>query len=115
MHHRFFRDSFVGRAIYHLSKHKYFKHQEEEEGYIVPSKYLGERKYLYIDSTLSGEKEVNDKNKGSRYQVVVDWDGPDDPENPYNWPLYQKLFFVLEIFFFYFFCLHGFCYLYSRH
>lgn len=30
-------------------------------------------------------------------QIIVDWDGPDDPENPYNWPLFWKVFFVLEI------------------
>lgn len=21
---------------------------------------------------------------------LVDWDGPDDPENPFNWPSYKK-------------------------
>lgn len=30
-------------------------------------------------------------------QIIVEWDGPDDPENPYNWPLYQKVFFMFEI------------------
>lgn len=29
--------------------------------------------------------------------IYVDWDGEDDPENPYNWPLWQKLVFVFEI------------------
>ena len=22
----------------------------------------------------------------------LDWDAPDDPENPYNWPLWQRIF-----------------------
>ena len=36
----FIRDSFGGRLIYHLSKHKYFKYPEEEEDYVIPDKYL---------------------------------------------------------------------------
>lgn len=23
-------------------------------------------------------------------ETFVDWDGPDDPENPFNWPLWRK-------------------------
>lgn len=99
MHYRFFRDSFVGRTIYHLSKHKYFKHKEEEEGFIAPSKYFGEGKELQTDSSSSDDKEgVSDTPQTENSeQIIVDWDGPDDPENPYNWPLYQKVFFILEI------------------
>lgn len=29
--------------------------------------------------------------------VKVDWDGPNDPENPKNWPSGQKLFFLVQM------------------
>ncbi len=25
---------------------------------------------------------------------VTDWDGPDDPDNPFNWPLWQRVYHV---------------------
>lgn len=31
---------------------------------------------------MISEKEANPD--------LVDWDGPDDPENPFNWPSYKK-------------------------
>lgn len=37
-----------------------------------------------------------DPEKG-RDVTVVDWDGPDDPENPLNWSLNKKLFVTFEI------------------
>ncbi|KAL6452939.1 MDR1 Multidrug resistance protein 1 [Candida maltosa Xu316] len=84
MHYRFFRDSFVGRTIYHLSQHKYFKHKEEEKDYVVPEKYLPDFKEVPT-ITNAGDK------------VMVTWDGDDDPENPLNWPFYQKAFFIFQI------------------
>ncbi len=35
------------------------------------------------DTDLSNPIELKDPN-------VVDWDGPDDPENPLNWPASRK-------------------------
>lgn len=100
MHYRFLRDSFVGRTIYHLSKHKYLKHHEEDPEFLVPSKYYGEGKEAHSDGSVSDVKEVldgSDETIRISDQIIVDWDGPDDPENPYNWPLYQKIFFMFEI------------------
>ncbi|KAK6455536.1 multidrug resistance protein 7 [Scheffersomyces xylosifermentans] len=111
MHYRFVRDSFWGRLIYHLSKHKYFSHKEEHPDYIVPEKYINDLKQRDFDkesmevadgddvsssgSSNSGTIEV----KAVSEKIVVDWDGEDDPENPYNWPFYQKAFFIFEIVF----------------
>ncbi|KAF2794387.1 MFS general substrate transporter [Melanomma pulvis-pyrius CBS 109.77] len=36
------------------------------------------------NTTLDNEKETKDPN-------IVDWDGPDDPENPMNWPTTKKV------------------------
>lgn len=89
MHYRFIRDSFAGRVIYHASKHKYFAHKEEQPGYVPDDKYLN-------SSTESISKESDSSNPESGY-IIVDWDGPDDPENPFNWPIYHKVFFIAEI------------------
>lgn len=57
------------------------------------------------DTSVSGEEMDTDNQK-----VVVDWDSPDDPENPMNWPTRQKVSiicvvttnrFVTYVFFFY--------------
>ncbi|EEH16437.2 hypothetical protein PABG_06524 [Paracoccidioides brasiliensis Pb03] len=40
--------------------------------------------------TSESDGEVSDLNK-------VDWDGPDDPMNPYNWPMTKKTSIVLNI------------------
>ncbi|KGM91529.1 uncharacterized protein PADG_12387 [Paracoccidioides brasiliensis Pb18] len=40
--------------------------------------------------TSETDGEVSDLNK-------VDWDGPDDPMNPYNWPMTKKTSIVLNI------------------
>ena len=76
------------------------KHKEEDPEFIVPSKYYGEDKEATSDGSVSDLKEVldgSDETIRNSDQIIVDWDGPDDPENPYNWPLYQKMFFMFEI------------------
>ncbi|GEQ67881.1 hypothetical protein JCM33374_g1547 [Metschnikowia sp. JCM 33374] len=31
------------------------------------------------------------------HRIIVTWDGEDDPENPYNWPLLYKVLFITKI------------------
>ena len=115
VHRRFIRDSFWGRLAYHLSGHKILKHNEEEADYVIPEKYLvgygaqaNEGQGSSSDaSSVSTEKGANGEAntpvdpssspEEKSEQIIVDWDGPDDPENPQNWPLYQKIFFAFEI------------------
>ncbi|RLV88038.1 Multidrug resistance protein 1 [Meyerozyma sp. JA9] len=109
MNSRFIRDSFWGRTVYHLSGHKYFNHREEQPEYEVPAKYLagGEKNEFTVtqeaqDSSLSSNSSsstiiANSNIKDEDSLIVVDWDGPDDPENPYNWPLLSKVIFASEI------------------
>ncbi|EMG49492.1 MDR1 Multidrug resistance protein 1 [Candida maltosa Xu316] len=76
----FLRDSFIGRLTYHLSQHKFFSYPEEYPYYVVPKNYLS---------------EISDRD--SDKQIIVTWDGDNDPENPKNWPFYQKAFFIIQI------------------
>ncbi|KAI3624874.1 hypothetical protein CBS14141_003302 [Malassezia furfur] len=32
-------------------------------------------------------------------EIIVDWYGDDDPENPYNWPFYYKIYVNVQLFF----------------
>ncbi|EDK40950.2 hypothetical protein PGUG_05048 [Meyerozyma guilliermondii ATCC 6260] len=112
MNSQFIRDSFWGRIVYHLSGHKYFNHREEQPDYEIPTKYLsGSEKNEFTvtqESQESSESSISsssssstiaaiDEVKADDSLIVVDWDGPDDPENPYNWPLLQKVIFAGEI------------------
>lgn len=81
--------------VYHFSKHKYFKHPEEQSDYIIPSDYFDFPKgcnRFNSSVSIEGEKYLNQD-----FQTILNWNGPNDAENPYNWPLYQKAFFILEI------------------
>lgn len=109
MHYRFLRDSFFGRTFYHLLGHKVLRHKEELPDYVIPDKYLAEPKELDHDS-LNGAKDKDEPSvegglpsdssaatlEDSK-QIIVTWDGDDDPENPQNWPMYQKAFFISQV------------------
>ncbi|CAK7901702.1 multidrug resistance protein 1 [[Candida] anglica] len=106
MHHRFIRDSFWGRLAYHLSGHKLLNHKEDRPDYVIPEKYLpgyqSKAAEIVVEEERNGESSSISSGEGKEVekineQIIVGWDGDDDPENPYNWPLYQKVFFVFEI------------------
>ncbi|CAK7898518.1 multidrug resistance protein 1 [[Candida] anglica] len=99
MHYRFIRDSFWGRLAYHISGHRVFSHTEEQKKYVIPDKYFAVyppssdiSKESLIKDDASTECSIQTSNN-----IIVDWDDADDPENPYNWPVYQKVFFIFEI------------------
>ncbi|KAG5421323.1 MDR1 [Candida metapsilosis] len=113
----FIRDSFGGRLIYHLSKHKYFSYPEEDKDYVIPEKYLLDNKYTY-DAQITQQQEqqqqqdtevstsdsstissLSEKTKvdNSNDYIFVEWDGDDDPEDPRNWSLFKKGFFIFEV------------------
>lgn len=101
---KFIRGSFLGRVVYHITRHKYLGYKEEDLSYLLPSRY-----YDYYSHNLNGNfigqrdenlKEVQEIEK--RYPalcnpILVDWDGPEDLENPNNWPFYQKVIFGFQI------------------
>ena len=115
----------VGQIIYHLSKRKWFRYPEEIEGFEVPVRYRpksastnrigqgegeGDRNGLETSrsSTIDTAVDDHDRNgdgdepgdgaqKGKGEMIVVDWYGPDDPENPQNWYVtsFQNQLYVL--------------------
>lgn len=116
----FVKQSFWGRIIYHATNGKYYNFPEEQPGYVLPEKYLPQSLGESTQSTKEGElnKEgvpENAENGTSETQlhenelpneaqpaekdehIIVDWDGPDDPENPYNWPMLFKVFFIFQV------------------
>lgn len=99
MLYNFVRDSFAGRLIYHLSLRKLFKYKEEQADYVIPEKYLGKSELGigWSEDTTEGTSLSSDLTGVVPGQIVVGWDGDDDPENPYNWPLKYKVFFILEM------------------
>lgn len=105
MHYRFIRDSVFGRIVYHLLSHKVFAHKEELPGYVIPDKYLGEPSHFDGDTLKESKNKVATEevardslsSEGTDHQIIVTWDGDDDEENPLNWPLHHKVFFIAEI------------------
>lgn len=106
MHYRCLRDSFFGRLTYHISGKKWFQHPEEQKGYIIPEKYLEKEKTF--DRIYQREVNDNDESSGessvsstsatiATEKIIVTWDSDDDPENPYNWPIFQKVFLITLI------------------
>lgn len=104
MNSQFVRDSFWGRIVYRYSGHRYFGYKEELPDYVIPDKYLADsEKVEYITteglttSSATTIVPVGEISKEGELTIIVDWDGEDDPENPYNWPLLQKVVFGFEI------------------
>jgi DHA1 family multidrug resistance protein-like MFS transporter len=102
----FIRDSFFGRIVYELSGKSIFKHPEERADYVVPDKYLFEGAKNTGGAPVIEKKEGGDDGEDARTleigkdekpQILVDWDGPDDPENPKNWTLFKKVLFIMQV------------------
>ncbi|CAN6629751.1 fluconazole resistance protein 1 [Trichomonascus vanleenenianus] len=117
----FFRDSFWGRIIYHLSGHKFLIHPEEHPDYVIPEKYLqgpteasvekssrpssgkedsrtaqGDRIYSAASSIHTDSQDPLSENSGDEH-IMVTWEGVDDPENPHNWALWKRIVFVTQV------------------
>jgi hypothetical protein len=51
-----------------------------------------------LERQVGNEKVINNDRHTSSASVYasiakdLDWDGPDDPGNPYNWPVWQRVF-----------------------
>jgi DHA1 family multidrug resistance protein-like MFS transporter len=81
----------IGQIIYHASGRRLFRYQEEIEGFVVPERYLPQdargldtpSSTITNTTAVAGDNGEGDGEKGK--EVVVDWYGDDDPENPQNW------------------------------
>jgi hypothetical protein len=48
------------------------------------------------DSHDSGPRQLNGATTQPESKAnIVDWDGPDDPQNPMNWPSWKRLIQVI--------------------
>jgi DHA1 family multidrug resistance protein-like MFS transporter len=99
----------VGQIVYHLSKRKWFQYPEEIDGFVVPERYrlksgvivdgrgtgLETSRSSTLDTAVDAhgnEGGNGDKDgRGRGEMIVVDWYGPDDPENPQNWYVKSSL------------------------
>ena len=73
------RDSIVRRSPQESTRrhhHRHHHHQQQQQ-----------QQRLDVEKTVIAgdwDQSTDDEN------VVIGWDGPDDPENPYNWPYWRK-------------------------
>ncbi|WLF78734.1 Multidrug transporter flr1 [Lodderomyces elongisporus] len=120
---QFLIDSFAGQLLHKVSGRRWFRHNDELPGYSIPEKYLQfsekqDSEEIAATPTLQEpEQELNEEkkyekenkddeestktatnfNSGDTDYIIVTWDGDDDPENPYNWPLYLKCIMAFQI------------------
>lgn len=106
MLYNFVRESFFGRLIYHMSSRKLFNYAEEKSDYVIPEKYLRKGGSEYsgyssdgttAGSSISQSSLLSSETLDDEGLIIVSWDGEDDPENPYNWPLTYKILFAFQI------------------
>ncbi|KAK6457376.1 multidrug resistance protein 2 [Scheffersomyces xylosifermentans] len=105
----FINNSFWGTFLNRISGRKVFQQKEERAGYVIPEKYLPGYKEVADsdDSVKEAKAQAEDEQSSTSStstvkgeedsKVIVTWDSEDDPENPYNWPLYQKLLLLGEL------------------
>lgn len=66
---------------------------ERQKSIATIRSHLGERRH-YIDDLVDEEDEKGNLQDGSEFVAVdpelITWEGPDDPENPRNWPKGKK-------------------------
>ncbi|OBA19602.1 multidrug resistance [Metschnikowia bicuspidata var. bicuspidata NRRL YB-4993] len=108
------RDSFWGNIIYLVSGKRVLRYREEPYADLLQEKNMLEAKLnsKYIaetfdevdipDQQLSTDSSVStipsDANiLAQDSQILIQWEGDDDPDNPYKWPVWYKVIFVTQI------------------
>ncbi|KAJ2992883.1 hypothetical protein NUW58_g2018 [Xylaria curta] len=102
-----FRDTFAGQLARRVISSKALPYVEEEAGFRLPSSLEHSEKSgsgtstppnhgdTELDATTS-EKNL-DGEKNAEPGPIVDWYGPEDPENPQNWSTMKKSLVFAEI------------------
>lgn len=70
----------------------------QNQGGILQGRHVDEEAAISSDSVEEGKKEddgnttsvSSDDSKAE--EVVLEWESPDDPANPHNWPLWKKVY-----------------------
>ncbi|KAI6081353.1 bicyclomycin resistance protein [Hypoxylon rubiginosum] len=50
-----------------------------------------EKGHIPAEAALSSSNDGDDNDDSDSNPNIIWWDGPDDPENPYNWPTWRKV------------------------
>ncbi|KAK9375806.1 major facilitator superfamily domain-containing protein [Lipomyces chichibuensis] len=103
------RSSFFGELVHSASGGRLFQFPDQQPGF----KFSADEVH---DPTVSTPESENDEKRSSKDEessrgttrgpedaetgkeaTLVDWYGPDDPENPQNWPFRRKIFVMLQL------------------
>lgn len=109
-----FAGSLAGQGIYYLSGRDVFRPIYERPEYVVPEKYFSvmegtkispestpqqSSEASEIESTSKQTVEQEEKAPGLQPgEILISWDGPNDPSNPKNWSITKKSIQVFCIF-----------------
>ncbi|KAI9150755.1 major facilitator superfamily domain-containing protein [Paramyrothecium foliicola] len=88
----FFRLTYTGLLFSRLRR--------QDEWFPTDESWLasqGEKGHVTASDSIRPENLAQDTDVQDAH-VIVDWDGPDDPENPHNWPTWRKIAVALQIY-----------------
>ncbi|ETI20214.1 hypothetical protein G647_08248 [Cladophialophora carrionii CBS 160.54] len=80
MWHQLVHDSFTGRFLRYISGGKFFPYEGDESPAVL--KRFSVKEESPVEDAESAEE--------GKDPLLVDWYGPDDPENPLNWSSFTK-------------------------
>ncbi|OSS46120.1 hypothetical protein B5807_08034 [Epicoccum nigrum] len=80
-----FRHSSVGTA-FHYARHRSFDFSRTKAKALSPSSSTDD-----VPATIPADSVIGAELKLEQSATLVSWDGPNDPSNPQNWPLRDKI------------------------
>lgn len=92
-----FKNSLPRLVIHNLSGQRVLCHREERPQYDIPRKY----------AKVSDETSKSNQLALLEQFIVVEWDGPSDPDNPKNWPKLDKFLVCTQVAFLTMTCVMG--------
>ena len=108
--YRFLRSSVFGTLVHYCSGRKIFTYEDgdldlnyncyKEDSDRNKEETSAEENNHNQKASIDEEKSFgDDADAVLREKIIISWDGPNDPDNPYNWPLYAKCVFIFMIVF----------------
>ena len=95
--YRFVRSSVFGTLVHYCSGRKIFTYEDSDLdlNYNCYKRDSDRNKEESSIDSIDEEKSSGDNADSVLHgKITISWDGPNDPENPYNWPLYAKCVFI---------------------
>ncbi|KAK9248874.1 major facilitator superfamily domain-containing protein [Lipomyces tetrasporus] len=106
------RYSFFGELVHFASGGRLFQFPDQQPGFKVPTDEVqsiadpalptpeaekSEKLSSKDEGSSTGTTHRPDDPEAGRDANLVDWYGPDDPENPQNWPFSRKVFVMVQL------------------